>query len=91
MHDLSPTLMKEIFQLRNSKYNLRKNPTFETRDAKRVFSGTETISCLGPKIWEQVPNEIKNSTSINNFKNKIKDWIPNECPCKVYIANLGFI
>ena len=86
--------MKEIFQLRNSKYNLRKNPTFETSNVKSVFSGTETTSCLGPKIWEQVPNEIKNSASINNFKNKIKDWIPNECPCrrcKVYIANLGFI
>ena len=94
LHDLSPTLMKEIFLLRNSKYNLRKNPTFLTRNVKSVFSGTETISYLGPKIWEQVPNEINNSASINIFKNKIKDWIPNECPCrlcKIYIANLGFI
>ena len=94
LHDLSPTLMKEIFQLRNSKYNLRKNPTFETRDVKSVFYGNETISYLGPKIWEQVPNEIKKSASINIFKNKIKDWIPNECPCrlsKVFIANLGSI
>ena len=86
--------MKEIFQLRNSNYNLRKNPTLETRDVKSILSGTETISYLGPKIWEQVPNEIKNSSSINNFKNKIKDWIPNERPCrlcKVYMANLGFV
>ena len=94
LHDLSPTFMKEIFQLRNSNYNLRKNPTFDTRNVKSIFSGTETISYLGLKILEQVPNEIKNSTSINNIKNKSKDWIPNECPCrlcKVYIANLEFI
>ena len=30
--------------------------------------GFETISFLGPKIWEQVPNDIKNSESLNIFK-----------------------
>ena len=91
MHDLSPTLMNEIFQLKNSTYNLRKNTT---RNVRSVYYGTETISYLGPKIWELVPNEIKNSTSLSIFKRKIKYWIPNDCPCrlcKVYVANVGFI
>ena len=94
MHDLSPTLMNEIFQLKDSTYNLRKNTTFKTRNVKSVYYGTETISYLGPKIWELVPNEIKNSTTLSIFKSKIKDWIPNDCPCRLckeYVANVGFI
>ena len=41
-----------------------------------------------------VPNNIKNCNSINKFKNSIKSWKPNECPCilcKIYIAQVGFI
>ena len=59
-----------------------------------VSYGTETISHLAPKIWEQVPDEIKNSNSLNTFKRKIKLWIPSSCPCricKIYIQNLGFL
>ena len=46
-----------------------------------------------PIIWKLLPNEIKNSKSLNDFKIKIKNWKPNcDCRlCKTYIANLGFI
>ena len=59
-----------------------------------MYYGTETLSYLVPKIWELVPNEIKESPSLANFKYKIKGWIPAECPCricKVYVANVGFV
>ena len=94
IHDLSPTLMNEIFQLKSCTYNLRQNRTFKTHNVKSVYNGTETASYLGPKIWDLVPNEIKTSTSLSIFKSKIKHWIPNDCPCrlcKVYVANVGFI
>ena len=41
-----------------------------------------------------VPNNIKNSSSLNKFKSSIKSWKPNECPCRLckkYIAQVGFI
>ena len=41
-----------------------------------------------------VPNNIKNSSSLNKFKSSIKSWKPNECPCRLckkYIAEVGFI
>ena len=48
---------------------------------------------LGPKIWEQIPTEIKNKDSLVGFKKEIRKWKPLNCPsriCKTFIDNLGF-
>ena len=38
---------------------------------------------LAPKIWEIVPTECKNSSSVHEFKSKIKQWTPTDCPCRL--------
>ena len=55
-------------------------------------NGMETLSFLGPKIWLLIPEDIKESKTLIEFKNKI--WKPKGCPCrlcKVYVKNVGFI
>ena len=93
-HGLAPELMNDIFKKRNVTYNFRKNSTFETRNIKSVYYGSETISFLGPKIWERLPSNIKDSENLNIFKSNIKSWKPENCPCRLcrlYIADIGFI
>ena len=54
----------------------------------------ETDNILCPKIWSILPNDIKLSTNIVEFKMKIRSWKPVKCPCrlcKVYIPGVGFI
>ena len=38
---------------------LQNHNSFERYPLYSVFSGTETLSYLGPKIWDLVPNERK--------------------------------
>ena len=86
--------MLDIFKVKYSDYNFRGGNKFMCDNIKTVNYGSETISFLGPKIWEQVPDNIKNSESLNIFKKNINQWIPASCPCrlcKVYIENLAFI
>ena len=64
--------MSEIFALKNTGYNLRGGNKLNSNNIKSVNNSTETISYLAPKIWEQVPDKIKNSSSLNIFKLKIK-------------------
>ena len=62
--------------------------------ARTVNNGLETIRYRGPKTWELVPEEIKNSKSFSVFKTKIKDWKPIGCTCrlcKIYIKDLGYL
>ena len=45
--------------------------------------GIESVSNLGAKLWNPLPGEIKNSSSLTIFKNKIRKWIPEKYPCKL--------
>ena len=61
---------------------------------KPVFHGSKSISYLGPKIWDVVPLDLKESTSLHGFKKDIKNWQPKNCRCRLckqYVLDLGFI
>ena len=64
---------------------------FETPSARTVYNGTESVSYLGPKTWDIVPEEYK---TLNSFKESIKNWVPLTCPCRLwetYVHGVGFI
>ena len=71
--------------------DLRKNSTFEERKVKSVYYGAETMSYIGPEIWELVPSNINDSENLSIFKSNIKSWKPENCPCRLcrlYIADI---
>ena len=91
---LRVSLMNEISVKRNNAYNLRKPSEFVRPKVHSVFHGKESISYLGPHIWDMIPVEMKNLTTISAFKRKVKNWKLENCPrrlCKPYIQNVGFI
>ena len=92
-NNLSPKIVTEIFTKHNTTYNLRKNKTWEGHNIRTVTYGTETVCFRGPKIWENLPDTIKNSPTLAEFKKKITCWKP-VCTCRlcrVFVPNLGFI
>ena len=93
-NDISPSLVKSIFPIRELQYNLRNRNPFQPEKVNTVLNGTETLSFRGPKIWSIVPEIIKNSKSLSEFKSKIRKWEPIGCTCrlcKTYIHHLGFL
>ena len=92
--NLAPEIMSELFVSNKSHYNLRKNTDFKHTSARTVLYGTETVSVLGPKVWNLLPVDLKNSSSILELKRKIRSWSTKNCPCRLckkYLPNLGFI
>ena len=72
-----PEITSHIFmETTNNPYNLRGHLNFITPQVHSVFHGTESISYLGSKIWDTVPEEFKNKKSLNSFKETTKMWIP---------------
>ena len=65
---LSPEILREIFVSKTSSHNLRRNDTFQKRQVHSVYHGTESLSFLGPKIWDLVPVELKQTQSLDSFK-----------------------
>ena len=88
-----PEIMKEIFSLKESPRYDSRFP-FNSNNIHTEKYGKETLTFLGPKIWSLVPNEIKKSKSILEFKKLIKTWNTDKCPCRLcknFVADLGFV
>ena len=51
----------------NNQYNLHNRPDLITPQVQSVFLRTESISYLGPKTWDIVPEEFKHKKALNRF------------------------
>ena len=47
---------------------------------KSVYHGSESVSFLGPKMQDVLPDDCKDIDNLNTFKNKVKKWKPKNCP-----------
>ena len=91
---LLPVLTNEIFKLRGEQtYNLSILSQFYRPKINSVYNGLESVSFLGPIIWDFVPNEPKDIGNLAAFRKAIKKWSAEKCPCKlckVYIRKKEF-
>ena len=90
----APPQMYEIFKLKDQpQYNLRYNSWFSRPLVTSVYKDTESLSFLGPKLWDILPDTYKDIPDLNSFKLALKKWRPVNflCRiCKIYITNVGF-
>ena len=76
--DMSADIMNWVFKSINTPHYklfhitpLRHTSHFSTYPIRNICNGTESASYLGPKIWEQIPAEIKNKYFLDGFKKEI--------------------
>ena len=98
MYKLKNNLLLDIitclFPQNEYSYNMRNCHDFMRPNPKTVRWGTESLTNLGPIIWDIVPTDIKSLPTLHSFKQRIKRWDPQNCPCrlcKVYVRDLGFL
>ena len=93
--DQRPDILHDVFPLNSQpEYNLRNKTHFATRPIRTAYYGDNSLRYLGPKLWELIPSNIRDTESVQVFKNRIKNWIPDNCPwklCKTYIHQVAFI
>ena len=83
---MAPELIKKlILPNRQRRHQLRNNQGFAVSIVKSVHKYLESLSYLGPKIWELLPPEINKQTLFHNSNLKLKSGIqklkniPAEC------------
>ena len=93
-NNIASPIFTEIFNDRNLNYQLRHILHFSILSVRSVYNGTESLSFLGPKVWNIVPTELKEVTFLSAFKSGIKSSWPQNFPCRLhkpYLPNIGFI
>ena len=74
---LSNDIMAQLVCKRNSVgYSLRSQTDFSLPQVKSVNYGLKALRYFGPKIWNILPSDIKNSRTLREFSKNVKSWIP---------------
>ena len=68
VNNIGPTVLTEFFSFSAVNYKLRSGSQFHQPSANTVWNGQEIVSYLGPKIWNMVPDEMKQKSSLFVFK-----------------------
>ena len=58
-NNIAPPILMEIFNKRNPNDQLRHTSHFSIPPVRRVYNGTQSLSFLGPKVWDIVLTELK--------------------------------
>ena len=94
-NNLSQPFMKELFNFKVSGHDTRMGDKFARPNVNTVYKGEHSLRSFGPIVWNtMLPEKYKVCTTLSEFKNSIKTWIPNNCPCilcKNYVQGLGYI
>ena len=80
--------MTEVFEIKEPHYNFR---SYASHLREKTSSLLITVF---NQIWNIVPQNIRESNSLNEFKSLIKFWRADTCPCRLcknYIAQVDFI
>ena len=92
--NLGPEIMKEEFGIGEGPHALRNELKLKSRKIHSVRYGIETASFVGARAWNSLPSDLKQSKSLELFKSKITNWIPENCPCKLcktYFQRIDYV
>lgn len=82
VHSLVPQYIRDLFQLRadtlpdTSLRSVSNQIFYIPKPNISLFK--KSLSYSGPVIWNTIPSDIKNSSTINIFTRNIVEWITNE-------------
>lgn len=84
---IGPTYMHEVFKVKTKNYqiNLRSNvsPSLQAPKVKSERFGKKSLTYLGSKTWNELPNEMKTAESESAFKLLLKKWEGPTCKCSL--------
>ena len=93
-HGMAPKPVQELFKSQVHLHNLRNNKEWEVPKVRTVNNGIDSIRYRGPVTWELLPDDIKQSKSLEEFKRKIKNWKPQGCTCRLckkFVVGIGYL
>ena len=94
--NIGTEIMSNIFK-KKSDLGIRQTRSkneFFLPQVNTVHYGHDSLRYFGSKIWNIVPQDLKACSSVKVFKEKIKKWVPHQCPCRLckdYIYGVGYI
>ena len=69
---ISPEVVNSLFEFTNENYNLGNASILKSKRYFTVHYRSESVVSLAPKIWELVPDSVREVKTLSIFKNKVE-------------------
>ena len=92
--NLAPEIMKEVIEIVGDPYTFRNELKRKSRKIRSVRYGIETASFIGARVLNSLPSDLKECKSFELFTSKMRNWIPENCLCKLcktYLQRIGYV
>ena len=92
--NLGSQIMKQVFAIVEGPHALTTELKLDSRKIHSARYGIETASFVGARVWKSLPSNLKQCKSLELFKSKIKNLIPENCPCKLsktFLQRIGYV
>ncbi len=83
LHGSTPIYIRDLFEEKVKIYNLRSTVSLKQPKCNTVTYGFNSFWYKGAKIRNDLPNKIKKSITLAEFKNQIKKWQGPKCLCNI--------
>ena len=80
---LNPGFMWNFFERNHIPYNLRRGDLLLLPPAKSTRYGVNSLAFRGSLLWNNLPPQVKESQTLEEFKNRIKNLRSIHCTCTV--------
>ena len=77
LHDEAPTYINDLLKPKKSKYSLRSSNRINLQEqpSKLKNYGDRAFSICTPRLWNILPENVKNSLTLAIFKKKLKTYL----------------
>lgn len=83
LNKVNPEFMWQLFSTKSSHYNLRSGKTLKLPPTHTRRYGLNSLIFRGSLLWNTLPNSLKESISLAEFRHRIKGWTGDACSCPV--------
>ena len=74
LNNLSPAYLNDLLTVKNHSYNFRYQKTVEVPQVRTVKHGSSSFRSTAAKIWNSLPQHLRDISSFGVFKNQINAW-----------------
>ena len=74
LHGLNPPCLNDMFSPKYVPYQLRDSSLLEQSRCRTTTYGLRSMSYIGAKLWNDLPNDFKATTDFTDFKRMLQTW-----------------
>ena len=81
LNNMNPEYMKDIFH--KTAFSMHRPLNLGVNENHTTNYGNKSLRCLGPHIWNFLPNQIKREIDYTKFKEFMNNWFRMKCKCNL--------